>query len=71
MTTEVNRLSKRAACPEAHLPWTYLTCSLEVEEECKEKGKVGRFFFFKGLNFYKATKNPNGFASFPFFLSIL
>lgn len=38
----VNKLSRREEWEEgtSHPPWTFSTCSLVVEAECKEKGKV-------------------------------
>lgn len=42
MTKVENRLLKKEAWEEVDLvhPWIFLTCSLEEEEECREKEEV-------------------------------
>lgn len=44
MTKVVNKPSRREAWQEENLPWTFSTCSLVVEAECREKGEVRHIF---------------------------
>lgn len=44
MTREENKQSKREEWEEDLLRWTSSTCSLEVEEGCREREKVRHVF---------------------------
>lgn len=44
MTREGNKRSKREEWVEDLLRWTSSTCSLAVEEECREREKVRHVF---------------------------